>query len=284
MGLSDKKRVLSQIWECYKNDPQNTGRLLKNFPSLLDGMAFAQAAPLIAASTQSASSSPSEPELPNALQEYFDGHREGRGIWKWKHYFDIYHRHFSKFIGREVHLMEIGIYSGGSLDMWKAYFGPKCHVYGLDIEPACKSYEGERVKVFIGDQADREFWKDVRKQVPVLDIVIDDGGHLPHQQRVTLEETLPHLSMGGVYFCEDIHGASNDFAAYVYGLASELNAMDMQPNTETPLKQVTVHSSKFQSVIPSIHLYPYVTVIEKRAQIAKELTAPKHGTEWQPFL
>ena len=284
MSLSDKKRVFSQIWECYRKDPKNTARLLRNFPSLLNGAAFSQTAQLAKPSTQTPSNSAAEPELPNALREYFDKHREGRGIWKWKHYFDVYHRHFSKFIGTEVHLLEIGIYSGGSLDMWKAYFGPKCHIYGLDIEPACKSYEGDRVKVFIGDQADREFWKSVRQQIPVVDIVIDDGGHLPHQQLVTLEETLPHLAMGGVYVCEDIHGASNDFAAYVFGLASELNAMEIEPNDETPLKQVTVHPSKFQSAVHSIHLYPYVTVIEKYARLANELAAPKHGTEWQPFL
>src|SRR5262245_59659947 len=51
---------------------------------------------------------PNEP--PNALREYFECHRNGRGIWKWMHYFDIYHRHLSKFVGREVHIVEIGIF------------------------------------------------------------------------------------------------------------------------------------------------------------------------------
>ena len=44
-------------------------------------------------------------------------------VWKWKHYCDVYHRHFSKFVGREVHVLEVGIYSGGSLQMWREYFG-----------------------------------------------------------------------------------------------------------------------------------------------------------------
>lgn len=284
MSLSDKKKALSEILECYRREPQITGRLLKNFPSLLSGVVFSQKSQLLTASDQAASNSVSSPESPNPLRDYFDAHREGRGIWKWNHYFDIYERHFRKFVGREVHLMEVGIYSGGSLDMWKAYFGPQCHVYGLDIEPACKAYEGERVKILIGDQADRDFWKSLRQQVPRVDIMIDDGGHTPHQQLVTLEETLPHIAPGGVYLCEDIHGASNDFAAYVYGLASELNAMDSQPATETPIKQVVVKSEAFQSAVHSVHLYPYVTVVEKNARAANELIAPKHGTEWQPFL
>ena len=160
--------------------------------------------------------------LPNPRLLYFESHKTGRGIWKWRHYFDIYHRHFAKFVGREVHIAEIGVYSGGSLNMWKAYFGPRCHVYGVDIEPACKTYEGDRVKILIGDQADRGFWKSFREQVPTLDILVDDGGHAPEQQIVTLEEILPHLRPGGVYFCEDVTWVHNRFAAYVAGLAENL--------------------------------------------------------------
>src|ERR1700691_5478614 len=58
----------------------------------------------------------------SSLQPYLDGHEEGPGIWKWQHYFPIYDRHFAKFKGREVHVVEIGIYSGGSLGMWRHFF------------------------------------------------------------------------------------------------------------------------------------------------------------------
>lgn len=44
---------------------------------------------------------------------YFVTHNTGPGIWKWLHYFDIYHRHLQKFRGKEVNILEIGIYSGG---------------------------------------------------------------------------------------------------------------------------------------------------------------------------
>jgi hypothetical protein len=53
--------------------------------------------------------------------------------------------------------------------------------------------------VFVGDQADRSFWKRVKQEVPNLGVVIDDGGHIPEQQIVTLEEMFPHLRPGGVY-------------------------------------------------------------------------------------
>jgi hypothetical protein len=69
----------------------------------------------------------------NPIRTYFDAHRQGPGIWKWDHYFDVYHRHFSKFRGRKVTVLEIGIYSGGSLLMWRDYFDADCTIYGVDL-------------------------------------------------------------------------------------------------------------------------------------------------------
>jgi hypothetical protein len=214
----------------------------------------------------------------NPLEGYFDSHTEGRGIWKWRHYFDIYHRHFAKFIGKDVRIVEIGVYSGGSLDMWKRYFGSKSVVYGIDIESACKTYEGESVKVFIGDQADRHFWKRFKEQVPPVDIVIDDGGHLAHQQVVTLQELFPHLRPGGIYLCEDVHDKTNPFHAYIDGLARNLHAFLRNDNASS------TRPNGLQRVVHSVHIYPFVVVIEKLEHPITEFIAPKRGTQWQPFL
>jgi hypothetical protein len=116
--------------------------------------------------------------------------------------------------------LEIGVYSGGSLDIWRNYFGPKAIIYGVDIAPDCRTYENDGIKIFIGDQADRSFWREFRRGVPTLDIVIDDGGHQPEQQIASLEELLPFLRPGGVYFCEDVHGMYNEFASYVLAWAT----------------------------------------------------------------
>ena len=75
----------------------------------------------------------------NWLREYFDAHRSGKGIYKWLHYFDIYDEHFSRFRGKDVTVLEIGVASGGSLEMWKAYFGNEAQIYGVDIRPECKA-------------------------------------------------------------------------------------------------------------------------------------------------
>jgi Methyltransferase domain len=213
----------------------------------------------------------------NPLEEYFDSHTSGPGIWKWRHYFEIYHRHFEKFRGEEVHVVEIGVYSGGSLGMWKHYFGPRCRIYGVDIEPACRRYEDEQTEIFIGDQADELFWARFVEQVPRIDVVIDDGGHEPEQQITTLEALLPHISPGGVYLCEDMHGRRNPFHAYVTDLSGKLNSWR---TVEPGLRRIP---SDFQQMVQSIHLYPFVAVIERRSEALTKLHATRHGTEWMPL-
>jgi hypothetical protein len=238
------------------------------------------------AAGEGAAPAPFEDEKPagscNPLKSYFDAHTEGRGVWKWNHYFEIYNRHFSKFVGREVHVLEIGVYSGGSLEMWREYFGSKCHVHGVDIEEACKGYENDWTTISVGDQADRGFWKLFKEKNPCIDVLIDDGGHEAEQQIVTLEEMLPHLRPGGVYLCEDVHGEQHRFHSYIQGMATGLNSNI--PNMNHPETRMACIPTQFQSAIHSIHLYPYVTVIEKNDRPLLELAAPKHGTEWQPFL
>ena len=279
MSLSHKIRGLSRIAHVLLTQPGTSTRMLKSLPEMVRSTRYAAAWQNHARQLPAAAPANMAGQPANPLQRYFDAHQTGRGIWKWNHYFDIYHRHLQKFIGREVHIVEVGIYSGGSLNMWREYFGPQCRVYGVDIEPACRSYENDWTRVFIGDQADPAFWQSFKQQVPAVDILIDDGGHQPEQQIATLEEMLPHLRPGGVFLCEDIHKADNRFAPYAQRLAGHLNTYD-KAKSDPP----TVRCTEFQRSIHSVHLYPYVTVVEKREQALAELIAPRHGTEWQPFL
>ena len=53
---------------------------------------------------------------------------------------------------------------------------------------------------------------------------------------------------------------------------------------DDPERHLSCQSTGFQSVISSIHWYPFVSVIEKRELPLAEFVAPKHGTQWEPFL
>jgi hypothetical protein len=224
-------------------------------------------------------SSQADHRAPGTLERYFDDHREGPGLWKWRHYFDIYERHFARFVGEEVHLLEIGIFSGGSIDMWRRYFGEGLRFYGVDLEPACKAYEAPDAHVFIGDQADPSFWQRTLPQIPRLDIVVDDGGHRDFQQIATLEAVLPRLAPGGVYLCEDIHSIRHGFHDYISGMARNLHAVGPAAE-DAPYRLVP---TGFQRAVDSITMYPFVIVLERRRSDLEKLEAPKHGSQWQPF-
>lgn len=215
--------------------------------------------------------SPAASSPANDVQDYFLKNTEGPGIWKWEHYFEIYDRHLARFRGKSPVIVEIGVYSGGSLGMWQSYFGPGTQVVGIDIEPACKVYEREGVKIVIGDQADRNFWAQFRKDFARVDILIDDGGHRYEQQATSLEEMLPHMAQGGVYICEDIQQRRNAFMRMVCGFADGLNL------------DAGGVASGLQKAVKGITLYPYVAVFELHAHIPPALFSTKRGTEWQPF-
>ena len=78
--------------------------------------------------------------IDNPLEKYFRSNKK-RLIHKWLHYFEIYHRHFERFRGKPVTVLEFGVSQGGSLEMWRSYFGDRCHIYGVDIAEVCKVYE-----------------------------------------------------------------------------------------------------------------------------------------------
>src|SRR5690606_35085902 len=132
-------------------------------------------------------------------------------------------------------VLEIGVFHGGSLDMWRDYFGPGCRLYGVDIDSRCRMFEADDTKIFIGDQADRDFLRPLRREVPRVDILIDDGGHFMQQQIATFEELFPHVADDGIYLCEDLHTSywtefgggyrrEGSFIEYSKTLIDQLNA------------------------------------------------------------
>jgi hypothetical protein len=209
-----------------------------------------------------------------ALEEYFDAYGEGPGISKWRHYFSIYDRHLAKFRGRSPGVVEIGVFGGGSLLMWRDYFGAASSVYGVDIEPTCSKHATDGIRIEIGDQSDPAFWAEFVDRAGPLDVVIDDGGHEAFQQIPTLEALLPNLRAGGVYICEDIHDPLHAFHSYIDGLARPLHAIPA-PGHSAPATGLHQH-------VTSVHRYPLVTVIEKPENQVIAFESVQRGTEWPP--
>jgi hypothetical protein len=132
---------------------------------------------------------------------------KGKGISKWLHYPAIYEKHFSRFIGKKITMWEIGVDKGGSLQMWKDYFGDKATIVGLDIVPEYKNYkyEDSKIQIRIGDQADTVYLQDVIDEFGVPDILLDDGGHTMDQMNITFDYIYPKMKLGSIYMVEDTH-------------------------------------------------------------------------------
>ena len=73
---------------------------------------------------------------------------------KWEKYFDVYEEYFTKFRDKNITFVEIGIYNGGSLKVWRDFFGPKSRIIGIDINPDCKKFEEDGIEIYIGNQSE----------------------------------------------------------------------------------------------------------------------------------
>ena len=203
----------------------------------------------------------------NSTRKIFESH-SGNLIHKWDHYFEIYDRYFNKYINKEVVVLEIGVSQGGSIDLWKKYFGNKLKYYGIDINPKCKQFEGENVSIFIGSQEDPDFLKKLKNELPDLDILIDDGGHTMRQQITTFEILYDKIKDYGLYLCEDNHTSywyqfgggmkrKNTYIEYIKNLIDVMHLWYAGKHT-------FIKNHQYKEKIYSIHIYDSIVIIEKR--------------------
>tara|TARA_Y100000590_G_C15650198_1_gene988434 strand:+ start:338 stop:1165 length:828 start_codon:yes stop_codon:yes gene_type:complete len=123
---------------------------------------------------------------------------------KYRNYFPIYEKLFEKYRNKEITFVEIGVLSGGSLHMWKKYFGEKSRIIGIDLNPKAKKFEEEGFEIFVGSQSDENFWEYFFNKVGNVDIILDDGGHTNFQQIMTTCCTVPFIKDNGILVVEDV--------------------------------------------------------------------------------
>jgi len=133
----------------------------------------------------------------------------GRLLHKWTQYFPAYERHFARFRNQAVSVLEIGVGDGGSLQMWRRFFGPYARLMGVDIDPKCKAFEDYNTAVRIGDQSDPAFLNAIMDELGPVQIIIDDGSHRMDHVRRSFELLYHHRQFdpNGVYVVEDLHTA-----------------------------------------------------------------------------
>jgi hypothetical protein len=123
---------------------------------------------------------------------------------KYSNYFHIYEKLFSSFRGKKITFVEIGVLSGGSLFMWKKYFGNDARIIGVELNPDAKKFEDYGFEIFIGNQSDPNFWNEFFKKTGNVDIILDDGGHTNYQQIITSSFCIPYINDNGIMAVEDV--------------------------------------------------------------------------------
>ncbi len=202
----------------------------------------------------------------NPLQKYFEKN-DGKLIHKWLHYFDIYNNHFEKYRNKPITVLEFGVFQGGSLQMWRDYFGKKARIIGVDINPKCKSLEEKGIEIYIGDQEDRDFLRKLMKKIGNVDVVIEDGGHTMNQQINTFEEVYPYVNDDGVFLIEDLHTSywkdydggyrkSGTFIEYAKRIMDDINAWHSKDAESFVVNNYT-------RTIKGFHVYDSIIVFDK---------------------
>ena len=79
----------------------------------------------------------------------------GRLAHKWTHFLPIYDRVLAPYRNQPITMLEIGVAQGGSLEIWRDFFGPKATIYGVDINPECVNrLDAPNVEVIAADIRD----------------------------------------------------------------------------------------------------------------------------------
>lgn len=206
---------------------------------------------------------------------------DGRTMVKMDHYLDVYHRLLGAAEGRDVRFLEIGVFKGGSIPMWKGFWGPNAQLTFVDIDEACRRFAEDRVTVEIGDQEDRDFMAGLGERHGPFNVIVDDGGHMMSQQIASFEALWPYLADGGVYIIEDTHtsywpGFGGGFRAegslmeYAKGLIDRMHSWYTDQDDIFPLDPIARDLS-------SVHIFDSMVVIEKRRADPPEWIFAENG-------
>jgi hypothetical protein len=119
-------------------------------------------------------------------------------------YLPIYERVLAPYRYRRCTILELGVWDGDSLVMWRNCL-PRATVVGVDLNPPQIDL-GRRVHIVRGDQTDGDLLGQIRRQHAPggFDVVIDDASHLGLTTARSLQQLYrDHLKSAGVYCIED---------------------------------------------------------------------------------
>jgi len=115
-------------------------------------------------------------------------------------YLPLYDILFYDLRHKPITLLELGVAAGESIKLWLDYF-TIASIIGIDVVPTDLAHS--RFKFILGDQTDNDLIDSALDDESV-DIIIDDGSHLPEHQALSHRFLVPKLKSGGLYIVEDV--------------------------------------------------------------------------------
>ena len=129
-----------------------------------------------------------------------------------RQHLQVYEECFAHLVGKEIRLLELGLYQGQSLLLYRDYF-EKGRIVGLDANPVAIDDPTGRIRVYVGYQQDVALLDRIaREEAPDgFDVIIDDCSHIAEPTRISFRHLFAnHLKAGGIYGIEDICTAYMD--------------------------------------------------------------------------
>ena len=108
---------------------------------------------------------------------------------------------FAPIRNNNLNFLEIGVYHGASLKLWRDYF-PNANFHGVDLKNRKNYFNNlDRITLHQGKSDQPSTYKNLKTQ---FDIIIDDGNHRSATQIPTFKLSRPMVKQGGYYIIEDV--------------------------------------------------------------------------------
>lgn len=161
---------------------------------------------------------------------------------------DFYSKEFSKYSNKEdFALLEIGVLSGESLNLWRDYF--KGEIVGIDVFArisynSVKNNIHKNIKLHVVDsynmddkfgfnavKSRKDFFNIYNKKG--FDIIIDDGHHAGISQVATFNNFKHLINPGGLYIIEDIKSEFPHYQTIKEANIPNLEILDLTKGNST---------------------------------------------------
>ncbi|MBA4417152.1 MAG: hypothetical protein C0392_04480 [Syntrophus sp. (in: bacteria)] len=120
-------------------------------------------------------------------------------------YLKNYEEHFEPLLDKDIRLLELGVFKGGSLLLWRDHF-KNGTIVGLDLDPCPIEDKTGRIHFYQGQQEDIVLLDRIARETAPdgFDVIIDDCSHIGEFTRMSFWHLFErHLKPGGLYSIED---------------------------------------------------------------------------------